>query len=84
PTRDLQIIGNLGYLDTKIADGETSIDIMNRTQGDPDYIVTKGWLQLPSNCVVPRHVAELFLQKPDPGVGYYWQLCGGLGGPLGS
>ncbi|HYG28415.1 MAG TPA: TonB-dependent receptor, partial [Caulobacteraceae bacterium] len=84
PSRNLQIVANLGYLDTKIADGETSIDIMNRTQGDPNYVVTKGWLQLPSNCVVPLHIAELFLQRPDPGIGYYWQLCGGLGGPLGS
>src|SRR5690606_30295276 len=31
PSRDLRINANLGYLDTKIAKGESSIDIMNRT-----------------------------------------------------
>ncbi|HEX5777196.1 MAG TPA: TonB-dependent receptor, partial [Caulobacteraceae bacterium] len=82
PSRNLQIVANLGYLDTKIADGETSIDIMNRTQGDPNYTLVKGWLQLPSNCVVPTHIAERYLQT-NPNLDEYWQLCGGLGGFAG-
>ena len=80
PTRDLQIIGNLGYLDTRIADGETSIDIMNRTQGNPNYIVVKPWPQLPSNCVVPAAVAEARIQ--DFGwITNYFEVCG-VGGIL--
>ena len=58
PSRNLKFNANFGYLDTKIADGETSIDIMNRTQSDPNYVVIKPWVQLPSNCVIPLHVAE--------------------------
>ncbi|HEX5775233.1 MAG TPA: TonB-dependent receptor [Caulobacteraceae bacterium] len=81
PSRNFQIIANLGYLDTEIADGETSIDIMSRNQGDPDYTVTKAWLQLPSNCVIPTVVAESWLAT-HPGI-WYWDLCGGVGGMLG-
>ncbi len=79
PMRDLQIIGNLGYLDTRIADGETSIDIMNRTQGNPDFVVVKPWLQLPSNCVVPLSVAEA---NPIGAGNSYADLCGGLAGAV--
>jgi len=83
PTPDLQIVANVGYLNTRIADGETSIDIMNRTQGDPNYVLAKSWIQLPSNCVIPRPVAESYLQT-HPYVDAYWQICGGLGGLLGA
>ncbi|HVT25964.1 MAG TPA: TonB-dependent receptor [Rhizomicrobium sp.] len=74
---------NLGYLGTRIADGETSIDTMNRTQGNPNYVVAKPWAQLPSNCVVPVGVAENFLNS-TPGTLNYWNLCGGLGNPARS
>ncbi len=75
PTRDLQIVANLGYLDTKIADGESSIDIMNRTQGDPNYTVVKPWAQLPSNCVIPAHVAAERVRTR--GLNNYFLMCGG-------
>jgi outer membrane receptor protein involved in Fe transport len=83
PSERFQIIANIGYLGTRIGDGERSIDIMNRTQGDPNYTLVKPWLQLPSNCVVPTHVAEDFLQA-SPYVGGYWQICRGIGGLLGD
>ncbi len=86
PSHNLRVNANLGYLDTRIADGETSIDIMNRTQSNPDYMVVKPWMQLPSNCVVPRAVVEDFLDST-----YTYQLnnasnmlCQGLGGFIGS
>ena len=82
PSRNLQIIANLGYLDTKIGKGMKSIDIMNRTQGNPDWIVVKPWAQLPSNCIVPVGVAENWL-KSGPYIQYYWPMCGGVGGILG-
>ncbi|HYG26400.1 MAG TPA: TonB-dependent receptor, partial [Caulobacteraceae bacterium] len=83
PTRNLKFNANLGYLDTKIADGETSIDIMNRTQGDPNYIVVKPWAQLPSNCVVPLAVAERQIQSFALNA-QYWEICGGVRGVLNS
>jgi outer membrane receptor protein involved in Fe transport len=82
PSRNFSLIANLGYLNTRIADGETSIDIMNRTQSDPNYTLVKPWVQLPSNCVVPTEAAKAFLQSNDMLVGF-WGLCGGYNA-LGS
>ncbi len=61
PSRDLRFNATLGYQDTKIADGETSLDLMNRTQGDPDYVVTKPFVQSPSNCVAPKAVVDFLI-----------------------
>jgi outer membrane receptor protein involved in Fe transport len=80
PSRNFQVVANLGYLDTRIAEGMKSIDIMDRTQGNPDWVVAKPWAQLPSNCIVPTVVAEAWLLKEDRA---YVQLCGGVGGILG-
>ncbi|WP_299948476.1 TonB-dependent receptor [uncultured Microbulbifer sp.] len=52
---------NLGYLKTRIGDGEESIDVMNRTQGNADWMVMRPWVQLPSNCIVPVKVVEEIL-----------------------
>ena len=79
PSRDLRINANLGYLDTKIADGETSIDIMDRTQGNPDYTLVKPWMQLPSNCVVPTPVAARWAET-SPGLQQYYGMCGDVRG----
>jgi outer membrane receptor protein involved in Fe transport len=86
PGHNFQVIGNLGYLDTRIADGEASIDIMNRTQGDPRYVVVKPWYQLPSNCVVPISVAEPWVANPTNtyGVNGYMKMCGGIAGTVGG
>ena len=82
PTRHLNFIGNLGYLDTRIGSGAESIDIMNRTQGNPDFVLIKPWVQLPSNCIVPKALAERQLSgvvRPLPGypAGFY-SWCGGV------
>ncbi|HEX6858854.1 MAG TPA: TonB-dependent receptor [Caulobacteraceae bacterium] len=82
PSRNLRVIANLGYLDTKIGDGETSIDIMNRTQGNPDYTLVKPWLALPSNCVIPTAIAQQWLVTHPYGMVNYYGLCGGIGGRL--
>jgi len=79
PTPNLKINFNMGYLNTRIAKGETSIDIMNRTQGDPNYTLTKPWMQLPSNCIVPTHVAEGWANLNSGLIGF-WGMCGGLKG----
>jgi len=79
PNRNFRMTANLGYLDTQIAKGMKSIDIMNRTQGHSDWVVAKPWVQMPSNCIVPVPVAEAWLT----GTPFYIQLCGGVGGTLG-
>ncbi|MBB5705213.1 TonB-dependent receptor domain-containing protein [Sphingopyxis panaciterrulae] len=79
PVDRLRFNANVGYLRTRIGKGERSIDPMNRNLGNPDYIVFKPWVQLPSNCVVPVHMGEALLSRGQ-GVQYSWTLCGGLGG----
>jgi iron complex outermembrane receptor protein len=58
PTANLRFNANLGYLDTKIADGERSIDMMDRTAGNEDWVTMKNWIQFPSNCIVPKGFLE--------------------------
>src|SRR5690606_23272831 len=83
PVDNLRFNANVGYLRTRIGKDMRSIDTMNRTLGDPDYTVSKSWVQLPSNCVVPTHVAEAFLQSDTFGsLGHVTALCGGTGGWL--
>jgi len=81
PTRNLRINASVGYLRTKIGKGETSVDIMNRTQGNPDYTLVRPWMQLPSNCVVPTHVAAEWA-RTNNGIAQFYGLCGGVKGVL--
>src|SRR3546814_13418612 len=68
---------------TLFRSGETSIDIMNRTQGNPDYTLVKPWVQLPSNCVIPTHVAAEWARTND-GFAQFYGLCGGVRGLIGG
>ncbi|TCS12169.1 TonB-dependent receptor [Caulobacter sp. BK020] len=57
PVRNLRLNANLGYLHTEIGGGVSSIDTMDRTQGNPLYQVVKAGPSIPgvavgSNCVV--------------------------------
>jgi outer membrane receptor protein involved in Fe transport len=83
PVDRFRINANVGWLRTKIAKGQRSIDIMNRTLGDPNYAIFKPWVQLPSNCVIPTPLAEAWLEKAE-GTQFAWQPCGGVGGLLGA
>lgn len=61
PIDRLRVDANVGLLKTRIADGESSIDVMNRTQGNPDWVVLRPWIQVPSNCIAPKaHVETIF------------------------
>jgi len=62
PTANMRFNGAFGYQDTEIAGGERSIDVMNRTQGDPDLVVLKPYVLTPSNCVVPRQALVDFIE----------------------
>src|SRR5690606_3573975 len=70
PTRNLRFNGTVGHLNTSIADGETSIDLMDRAAGGntpfttPDgktwdrWMVLKPWVSTSSNCVAPVELVE--------------------------
>jgi outer membrane receptor protein involved in Fe transport len=57
PIESLKLSLKGGYEKTRIADGETAIDLMDRTAGDPNFVVSKPFPASPSNCVVPVWLA---------------------------
>ncbi|WP_235302841.1 TonB-dependent receptor domain-containing protein [Sphingopyxis sp. MWB1] len=69
PTRNFRIDSNLGYLRTRIGKGEQSIDVMNRTQGNEDWVVVRPQLGVPSNCIAPKEKVEAILNSPFAGPG---------------
>ncbi|MGB3794083.1 MAG: TonB-dependent receptor [Sphingopyxis granuli] len=79
PTPRFRAHANFGYLGTRIDNGMKSIDVMNRTQDNPDWMVVKSWLQLASNCIAPRELVEKvvnhssFAQSPAAGL---YPFCG--------
>lgn len=66
PSRSFRLDANLGYLRTRLDDGAQSIDVMDRTQGNEDWVLLRPWLQAPSNCVAPRALVERIVAgNPD-------------------
>lgn len=78
-TDNTRVNMNVGYLKTRIAEGEESIDVMDRTQGNEDWVVLRPSLQVPSNCIAPADFVEATMTTltdiygPVP----LWVLCGG-------
>ncbi|WP_245836556.1 TonB-dependent receptor domain-containing protein [Sphingopyxis indica] len=71
PSRNFRIDTNLGYLRTRIGKGEQSIDVMNRTQGNEDWVVLRPQLGVPSNCIAPKDKVEAILTSPFAAGGFY-------------
>ena len=61
PSRAFRVDANLGYLRTRLKNGSESIDVMNRTQDNEDWVLLRPWLQAPSNCIAPRVLVEKVL-----------------------
>jgi outer membrane receptor protein involved in Fe transport len=68
PSRAFRMDANFGYLKTRIGKGAQSIDVMNRTQGNPDWVVLRPSIQVPSNCIAPRQAVETILTRTGPGI----------------
>jgi len=78
PTADVQLNVALGYLNTRIADGEEAIDILDRAQGGtqsfttPDgvtyehWMVMKPWIQDGQNCIAPVELVEQYYGGSSP------------------
>ena len=80
PTENFRMDANVGFLKTQIANGEASIDVMNRTQGNEDWVVLRPWVQVPSNCIAPKEYVERIVGNPflaDAGFIALSALCGG-------
>lgn len=65
PTRNFRLDATLGLLRTRIGDGMESIDVMDRTQGNPDWLVLKPWPSSPSTCIVPKDIAGRIAHATD-------------------
>jgi iron complex outermembrane recepter protein len=51
-----------GYEDTRIANGQSSIDLMDRTAGVPGWMVYKPFPTQASNCILPVYVIQAYLE----------------------
>ncbi len=50
-----------GYEDTKIANNQSAIDLMDRTAGNPNWMVVKPFTTEASNCILPTYVVAALL-----------------------
>jgi len=62
PTPGLRFKFAGGYEHTRIADGESTVDLMDRTAGHPGWVVMRPWVQQASNCIMPVYVAAVLAQ----------------------
>ena len=76
PTREFQVSAALGLLDTRIGSGQSSIDPMNRTQGDPNWVLVRPWMQQASNCIAPAAIVSKLLQFTATRPSLLFGLCG--------
>ncbi|WP_337828820.1 TonB-dependent receptor [Pseudonocardia sp. TMWB2A] len=81
PTRNFRLDATLGLLKTRLADGESSLDVMDRLQGRTDYTLLHSWPTSPANCVVPNEVLGRFMsiydQREGIGSAFISMLCPG-------
>jgi hypothetical protein len=72
PVENLRFGLKVGYEKTRIKDGEQAIDLMDRTAGDPNWLVVRPFPTFASNCILPTYV----FVNPDGTIG----RVGGVGG----
>jgi iron complex outermembrane receptor protein len=53
PLENLKVGLKLGFEKTRVGDGQSVIDLMDRTAGNPDYFVIKPLPTMSSNCIIP-------------------------------
>jgi outer membrane receptor protein involved in Fe transport len=56
PIENLRLGFKGGYENTRVADGMKAVDLMDRTAGNPDWVVVRPFPTIPSNCIVPVYV----------------------------
>jgi outer membrane receptor protein involved in Fe transport len=56
PLENLKLGFKGGYEKTRIADGEMAVDLMDRTAGDPNWLVVRPFPTYASSCILPANV----------------------------
>jgi iron complex outermembrane receptor protein len=51
-----------GYEDARLDNGDQSVDLIDRTAGNPDWMVVKPFVSNASNCILPVYVVAELLQ----------------------
>ena len=66
-----------GYEDARLANGSHSVDLIDRTAGNPDWMVLKPFPTQASNCIVPVYVVAAILNQSGTthGIAY---ACGNM------
>ncbi len=65
-----------GYEDARAAKGSKSIDLMDRTAGNPDWVLVKPFVTMSSNCLLPSYVVAYMLTIPTLTSSYLPFSCG--------
>jgi len=58
-----------GYERTRVDNGQSSVDLMDRTAGHPGWILMKPFVTLPSNCILPDYVVAALILNSTIGEG---------------
>ncbi len=72
PTPGLRFNFAGGWEDTALAKGSQAVDLIDRTAGNPDWIVVKPYITVASNCILPTYVVAAAILKSAP----FDQICG--------
>ncbi len=52
-----------GWEDTALAKGARAVDLMDRTAGNPDWMVVKPFVTKASNCILPTYVVAAAAER---------------------
>ena len=63
PIPGLRFNASGGYEDARVANGQSSIDLMDRTAGNSDWIVVRPFPTQASNCILPVYVVAALLEQ---------------------
>jgi iron complex outermembrane receptor protein len=63
-----------GFENTALAGGDQSVDLLDRTAGNPSWVVVKPSLTEASNCILPTYVAAALIEQ-GPGGATFESAC---------
>jgi outer membrane receptor protein involved in Fe transport len=75
PVENLRLGFKGGYEKTRMADGSSAIDLIDRTAGHTDWAVVKPFPTIPSNCILPVWWLEFMAAHDSLGSVFYEGVC---------
>ena len=63
-----------GFENTVLAGGSQAVDLMDRTAGNPNWILVKPFITQASNCILPTYIVSQYA-NPSGAPGQIWDLC---------